>query len=306
MKRTFSANLLESSTLELAPVKTPWPNARMSAIQFEDATSISYEVSEGEDVKLACPTNEPAYFTALSFEHPPVPSFFLAPDGKKIIQEGQTFIISNVTQWNTGTYTCVVKDKELNNAELQVADVIVKSPKLEPQDVKEPDVDEKPAEKTAAMNLKESKPYVFFKQKSPYRINVSGITPLELSFKAKGLQPIKIQWRKDNLELMIGSRFKTFDHGRQLLVQPPFSKDDSGTYSISACNVKGCSVKGVQVIFYGGETDGHLEYSKDSERPEEKMTFMGFVRKYGFLGIPSVLVIILIIAIACASGRRTE
>ena len=99
----------------------------MSAIQFEDATSISYEVSEGEDVKLGCPTNEPAYFTALSFEHPPVPSFFLAPDGKKIIQEGQTFIISNVTQWNTGTYTCVVKDKELNNAELQVADIIVKS-----------------------------------------------------------------------------------------------------------------------------------------------------------------------------------
>lgn len=106
-------------------------------------------------------------------------------------------------------------------------------------------------EKTAAMKLIESKPYLYFKQKSPLRVHVNETKPLELSFSVKGLQPIKMQWKKDDRELMIGSRYKTFDRGRQLSVDPPFTEDDSGTYSVSACNSKGCAVKGVQVMFYG-------------------------------------------------------
>ena len=120
-----------------------------------------------------------------------------------------------------------------------------------PQEGGQSEEDETPQGETAAMKLRQSRPYVYFKQKSPIRKYLSDARPLDLSFKVKGLQPIKIQWRKDNLELMIGSRYKTFDNGRQLLVQPPFTKQDTGTYGISACNFKGCSVKGVQVLFHG-------------------------------------------------------
>lgn len=121
----------------------------------------------------------------------------------------------------------------------------------QPQQGSQPEEDETPQGETAAMKLAKSKPYVYFKQKSPVSKYLSDTKPLDLSFKAKGLQPIKIKWKKDNLELFIGSRYKTFDSGRQLLVQPPFTKLDTGTYGVSACNVKGCSVKGVQVLFRG-------------------------------------------------------
>lgn len=121
----------------------------------------------------------------------------------------------------------------------------------QPQQGSQPEDDETPQGETAAMKLTKSKPYVYFKQKSPISKYLSDTKPLDLSFKAKGLQPIKIQWKKDNLELMIGSRYKTFDSGRQLLVQAPFTKLDTGTYGVSACNFKGCSVKGVQVLFRG-------------------------------------------------------
>ncbi|CAH3196013.1 unnamed protein product, partial [Porites evermanni] len=62
---------------------------------------------------------------------------------------------------------------------------------------------------------------------------------------------IKLQWKKDDHELMIGSRYKTYDSGRLMTVDPPFTMEDGGTYSVSACNSKGCTVKGVQVMFYG-------------------------------------------------------
>lgn len=121
----------------------------------------------------------------------------------------------------------------------------------QPQQGSQPEEDETPQGETAAIKLTKSKPYVYFKQKSPVSKYLSDTKPLDLSFKAKGLQPIKIKWKKDNLELFIGSRYKTFDSGRQLLVQPPFTKLDTGTYGVSACNFKGCSVKGVQVLFRG-------------------------------------------------------
>lgn len=110
---------------------------------------------------------------------------------------------------------------------------------------------------TAAMKVSQSKPYLYFKQKSPLRKHISDTKPLELSFSVKGLQPIKMQWRKDDHDLMIGARYKTFDNGRQLLVDPPFTLDDSGTYSVSACNTKGCAVRGAQVLFYGESVCKH-------------------------------------------------
>ena len=104
---------------------------------------------------------------------------------------------------------------------------------------------------SAAMKLRASKPYLYFKQKSPLRFNVNQDRPFELSVSVKGLQPIKVQWKKDDQMLMIGSRYKTFDSGQRLSVDPPYSVEDSGTYSVSACNSKGCAVNGVQVLFHG-------------------------------------------------------
>lgn len=275
---------------------------RASALQFENTASVYYEVLEGDEITVGCLTNQPAYYTALEFHHPPVSSFFVAPNGQTITQEGQIFVLRNVTQRNSGNYSCMVKDKNLRNTEIQVATVIVKSPLPQPQQGSQPEEDETPQGETAAIKLTKSKPYVYFKQKSPVSKYLSDTKPLDLSFKAKGLQPIKIKWKKDNLELFIGSRYKTFDSGRQLLVQPPFTKLDTGTYGVSACNFKGCSVKGVQVLFRENHThDQHVLYGSN-EGQKEPLTVKDFVKKYGFLGIPSVLVIILIIAIACATG----
>ena len=114
-----------------------------------------------------------------------------------------------------------------------------------------PSQEKQAVEETAAKKLSESKPYLYFKEKSPLRMHVKDTTPIDLSLSVKGLQPIKIQWKKDERELMIGSRYKTFDSDRRLLVDPPFTVEDSGTYSASACNSKGCAVRGVQVLFQG-------------------------------------------------------
>ena len=100
---------------------------RACALQFEDTASVSYEVLEEDEITVGCSTTEPAYYTALSFHHPTVPSFFLSPNGKTITQEGQRFVLRNVTQPNSWNYSCLAKDKELRNAEIQVAKVIVKS-----------------------------------------------------------------------------------------------------------------------------------------------------------------------------------
>ena len=100
---------------------------RASALQFENTASVSYEVLEGDEITVGCLTNEPAYYTALELHHPPVSSFFVAPNGKTITQEGQIFVLRNVTQRNSGNYSCMVKDKNLRNTEIQVATVIVKS-----------------------------------------------------------------------------------------------------------------------------------------------------------------------------------
>ena len=110
---------------------------------------------------------------------------------------------------------------------------------------------EKVVEETAAMKLSGSRPYVYFKVKSPLRIPITTKNPFNVTLSVHGLQPIKIQWQKDQHELMIGSRYKTFENGRRLLVEPPYTVEDSGTYSASACNSKGCGARGFQVIFYG-------------------------------------------------------
>ena len=107
-----------------------------------------------------------------------------------------------------------------------------------------------PVVETASMKLSGSKPYLYFKVKSPLRLSTTDEKPFNLSVSVKGLQPIKVQWQKDLHELVIGSRYKTFDNGRRLLVESPFTEEDSGTYSASACNTMGCVVRGVQVQFY--------------------------------------------------------
>ena len=103
---------------------------------------------------------------------------------------------------------------------------------------------------TATTKLSSSKPYIYFKVKSPLRLPVTDTKPFNISVSVEGLQPIVIQWRKDQHELVIGSRYKTFNDDRRLLVESPLTAEDSGTYSVSACNSKGCEVRGVQVIFY--------------------------------------------------------
>ena len=109
--------------------------------------------------------------------------------------------------------------------------------------------------KTASMKLSGSKPYLYFKVKSPLRISMIAKKPFNLTVSVKGLQPIKLQWHKDLHVLVIGGKFKTFDNGRRLLVESPFTEEDSGTYSASACNTRGCEVRGVQVLFYSKYTN---------------------------------------------------
>lgn len=90
---------------------------------FADDTVISHELLEGQNVTIDCTTTEPAYYTALSFHREPIPLFYLVPDGQKLIQQGQTFTITNLTQQNAGDYGCLVKDKSLQNNTIFKAEV---------------------------------------------------------------------------------------------------------------------------------------------------------------------------------------
>ena len=84
---------------------------------------VAYKVPEGGHITIDCSTVEPAYYSALSFHHSSVPPFYLAPDGKKFIQQGQVFTITNVTEQDNGNYSCLVKDKNLQSTVLQVAEI---------------------------------------------------------------------------------------------------------------------------------------------------------------------------------------
>ena len=85
---------------------------------------ILYEVTEGENVVMDCATVQEAYHTGLLREYGQVPSFELAPDGKKLVREGQIFTINNVTAGDEGIYYCVAKDKQLVEHKKKVAEII--------------------------------------------------------------------------------------------------------------------------------------------------------------------------------------
>lgn len=74
---------------------------------------------------IECKTNEPAYYTALSFHHEPIPLFYLAPNGKKLIKIGQAFTVTNVTQLDAGDYGCIAMDKNLQNSTILKAELIL-------------------------------------------------------------------------------------------------------------------------------------------------------------------------------------
>lgn len=78
---------------------------------------------------IDCTTNEPAYYTALSFHREPIPLFLLAPNGQKLTQEGQTFTITSLTQQDAGDYGCLVKDKSLQNSTISKAELVIISRK---------------------------------------------------------------------------------------------------------------------------------------------------------------------------------
>ncbi|KAL9982031.1 hypothetical protein ACROYT_G010817 [Oculina patagonica] len=275
-----------------------------ASLTYADDTVISYQLHEGENVTIDCITTEAAYYTALSLHRDPIPLFYLVPNGKKLIQEGQTFTITNLTEQDAGDYGCLVKDKNLQNSTISKAEVVIIVPKPRPLDGTVQEINRTVLE-TAAVKLSGSKPYIYFKVKSPLRIPVTDKKPFNISVFVKGLQPIKIQWQKDQHELVIGSRYKTFeDDDRRLLVESPFTEEDSGIYSASACNSKGCEVRGVQVMFYKMPNQTFMKQAGDTEQGEG---FLGdWVKEYGFFGVPLLLAIVLIFAISYTSGSKKK
>ena len=78
---------------------------------------------------IDCTTNKPAYYTALSFHREPISLFYLAPNGKKLIQIGQAFTVTNLTEQDAGDYGCIAIDKDLQNSTISKAELIILSRK---------------------------------------------------------------------------------------------------------------------------------------------------------------------------------
>ena len=78
---------------------------------------------------IDCTTNEPAYHTALSFHREPIPLFYLAPNGKKLIKIGQAFTVTNLTEQDAGDYGCIAKDKNLQNSTISKAELVIILPR---------------------------------------------------------------------------------------------------------------------------------------------------------------------------------
>ena len=74
---------------------------------------------------IDCTTNEPAYHTALSLLQASrnILQFYLVPTGKKLIQKGQTFTVTNITQEDAGSYFCTATDKALEQTEILKAEL---------------------------------------------------------------------------------------------------------------------------------------------------------------------------------------
>ena len=99
--------------------------------------------------------------------------------------------------------------------------------------------------------LNGSKPYIYFNKKSPVLISNLEKKPFKLKATVKGLRPLKMIWMKDERNLNTSRKFKTLVNDDQLVMEPPFVEEHSGTYSVMACNSQGCHVRGIQVLFYG-------------------------------------------------------
>lgn len=100
-----------------------------ASLKYVDDTVVFHELNEGENMTIDCTTNEPAYYTALSFHREPIPLFYLAPNGKKLIQIGQAFTITNLTEQDAGDYGCIAKDKDLQNSTISKAELLIILPR---------------------------------------------------------------------------------------------------------------------------------------------------------------------------------
>lgn len=96
--------------------------------------------------------------------------------------------------------------------------------------------------------IEKSRPFIEFNMKSPVSLPVQ---EFRIKLKISGMRPIAFKWMKDTADIVAGGRLKIADQGRQLVLDPPFTRDDSGMYDVLACNSVGCTIRGIQVIFNG-------------------------------------------------------
>ena len=96
---------------------------------YVDDTTIIEEINEGDNITIDCTTAESAYYTALYLSHEPIPSFFLVPNGKKLIKMGQSFTVTNLTQQDAGDYGCLAMDKNYYFTVISKATYYIRSPR---------------------------------------------------------------------------------------------------------------------------------------------------------------------------------
>ncbi|XP_048586976.1 uncharacterized protein LOC116613702 isoform X1 [Nematostella vectensis] len=217
----------------------------------------------------------------------------IVPDGKRIVQEGHKYTIYQLGYHDIGRYFCKLYTNfdhgGWTNTRVEVANITQLLKRSRSRAV------------PSALDLvRASKPFVIVRNKSPIRVSIGRETKTRITVAFKGQEPMTKQWMKDGSWLSFGPKVNASKDRTQLVLQPPYSYADGGSYEVKACNKNGCTVRGVHIYIYESKTTAAaIKATSDSS--------IVILRKSGYAMFLALLVITLgTVLYACKLHREEK
>ncbi|EDO41909.1 predicted protein [Nematostella vectensis] len=210
------------------------------------------ESEQGSSIILNC-NDVSLQNTSVSLLHktPEGVQYEVLPDKTRIAKIGGVFHILDLSPLDSGTYSCKGLDEKGVQKTIEIAELVVKrhaADKIPPG----------------------SKPYIKFKTPPLITIPIQSPNLTVIGIEVKGLRPVQVRWLKGDMEVDGQQRRFYINEAMDLVLSPPYSLSDSGSYEVMACNLVACTMRGIQV---------YIQKSKEKRKPK------GVVRCISFLDI---------------------
>ncbi|XP_032239127.1 uncharacterized protein LOC5513697 isoform X2 [Nematostella vectensis] len=202
------------------------------------------ESEQGSSIILNC-NDVSLQNTSVSLLHktPEGVQYEVLPDKTRIAKIGGVFHILDLSPLDSGTYSCKGLDEKGVQKTIEIAELVVKrhaADKIPPG----------------------SKPYIKFKTPPLITIPIQSPNLTVIGIEVKGLRPVQVRWLKGDMEVDGQQRRFYINEAMDLVLSPPYSLSDSGSYEVMACNLVACTMRGIQV---------YIQKSKEKRKPKESI-----------------------------------